>query len=80
MSNRHVTEATLESYQGPFFPSALKRVQKRFGYHPERMSIQLMDEVAIALPYGKVSHPRTNDGYRWFVGISFVYMGVRCRC
>lgn len=86
MSNAHIVEAKLPGFEGPYFPDrivrgrsqGLRRLQKRFGYHPERIYHMLLDRVAERLPDGSVQmHPRTSDGYLATGLVEFEHEGTR---
>lgn len=78
MANVKVHDAALKGFYGPFFPSKLSRIQKRYAYESVRWNHQFFDQVADRLHTGKVSlHPRTSDGYTWIAAVSFMLAGVR---
>ena len=78
MSNERKEDAHLKGYEGPFFPLALARVQKRFRYKHVRWNVMLFDLVVDMLHSGGARHhPRTSDGYVWIVVISFQFKGVK---
>lgn len=77
MSNTKV-DTKLKGFRGPYFPKALDRIQKRFGYNFARWNLLLFEDIVDTLHAGKASwHPKTADGYSWMVGISFVIGKVR---
>jgi hypothetical protein len=80
VSNKKFFDAKLDGYSGPFFPEALSRIQKRYGYHPERISDMFLDDVADQLHDGKTHplpmtsdvDPNNRQNSPWFMSISFV--------